>query len=187
MKVTIEQFFKDAFSISLFGPSWIHNSYRQLIEFFQNCDEITNHEFIIGAYFTYGWMPAMLHLEDDTSNAVKIVNTAKIGNIISDNDMESLACAVNGSFVGASKLLHFINPRVYAIWDSGVYRYLYGEPPYQYKLESMTKYKEHLSFINKIEENARCEQLLDKISRKIGYTITSKRAVELVMYLKGAK
>lgn len=187
MKVTIEQFFKDAFSISLFGPSWIHNSYRQFIVFFQNCNEITNHEFIIGAYFTYGWMPTMLHLEDDISNAVKIVNTAKIGNSISDNDMESLACAVNGSFVGASKLLHFINPRVYAIWDSRVYRYLYGEPPYQYRLESMIKYKEYLSFINKIEENARCEQLLDKISSEIGYTITSKRAVELVMYLEGAK
>ena len=35
MKVTAEQFFKDAFSISPFGPSWIHNCYRQFIEFFR--------------------------------------------------------------------------------------------------------------------------------------------------------
>ncbi len=44
-------------------------------------------------------MPTMLHLEDDISNAVKIVNNAKIGSMIFDNDMKSLACAVNGSFV----------------------------------------------------------------------------------------
>jgi hypothetical protein len=129
----------------------------------------------------------MLHLEDDISNVGKIVNNAKNGSIISDNDMKSLACAVSGSFVGASKLLHFINPHFYPIWDSRVYRYLYNEPPCQYRLKSMIKYREYLSFINEVEEDMRCEQVVDKISRKIGYTITSKRVVELVMYLKGAK
>jgi hypothetical protein len=184
---TVEKFFADASGLNDFGPSWIHNSYKEFVEFFKTDGEITKHKFIIGAYFTYGWMPTMLNLEDDLSAAVKVANKAKNGELIPDEEMESLACAVNGSFVGASKLLHFINPHVYSIWDSRVYRYLYDEPPYQYRLESMKKYREYLSLVKKIEKDTRCNQLVDNVSSSIGYKISSNRAAELVMYLKGGK
>jgi hypothetical protein len=94
---------------------------------------------------------------------------------------------VNGSFVGASKLLHFINPDLYSIWDSRVYRYLYEEPPYQYRLESISKHREYLSLVKKIEKDTRCNQLVDNVSSSIGYKISSNRTAELVMYLKGGK
>jgi hypothetical protein len=140
---TIDQFFADASELNNFGPSWIHNSYKQFVDFFKADAEISTHKFIIGAYFTYGWMPTMLNLEDDVSAAVKVANKAKNGEMITDREMEALACAVNGSFVGASKLLHFINPDLYSIWDSRVYRYLYDEPPYQYRLECISKHREY--------------------------------------------
>jgi hypothetical protein len=184
---TVEKFFADASGLNDFGPSWIHNSYKEFVEFFKTDGEITKHKFIVGAYFTYGWMPTMLNLEDDISAALKVANKAKNGELISDEEMEALACAVNGSFVGASKLLHFNNPHVYSIWDSRVYRYLYNEPPYQYRLESISKYEEYKTFIKKIEEDSRCHQLVENISDSIDYKISSKRGVELVMYLKGAK
>jgi hypothetical protein len=187
VKITNDKFFTDAFSLTSFGPTWIHNSYRQFIFYFQNCKVIRKHEFIVGAYFTYGWMPTMLHLEEDISIAVQVANNAKNGKMITDDEMESLACAVNGSFVGASKLLHFINPDIYSIWDSRVYRYLFAEPPYQYRLESISKYREFRAFIETVEADSRCKQVVENISESIGYKISSKRAVELVMYLKGGK
>ncbi len=184
---TVEQFFGDASGLNDFGPPWIHNSYKEFVEFFKAEAVISTHKFIIGAYFTYGWMPTMLNLEDDISVAVKIANKAKNGEIITHGEKEALACAVNGSFVGASKLLHFINPDFYPIWDSRVYRYLYNEPPYQYRLESISKYEEYKTFIKIIESDPGCIQLVEKISTSVGYKISSKRAVELVMYLKGGK
>ena len=184
---TVDQFFADASRLDDFGPPWIHNSYKEFVEFFKAEAEISTHQFIIAAYFTYGWMPTMLNLEDDISVAIKVANKARNGEEITHDEMEALACAVNGSFVGAAKLLHFINPNFYPIWDSRVYRYLFDEPPYQCRLESIIRYHGYKNFIKTIEVDSRCIQLVEKISASIGYKIYSKRAVELVMYLKGGK
>lgn len=184
---TVAQFYEDASKLENFGPSWIHNSYKEFVDFFKCDGEITKHKFIIGAYFTYGWMPTMLNLEDDISAAVKVANKAKNGELISDEEMEALACAVNGSFVGASKLLHFINPHVYSIWDSRVYRYLYDEPPYQYRLESMKKYREYLGLVSDIEKDKRCQHLVKTVENKIRHSPSPKRVIELAMYLLGPK
>ncbi len=37
---------------------------------------------------------------------------------------------INNSIVGGSKFLHFINPEKYAIWDSKVYKSLFGKRNY---------------------------------------------------------
>ena len=125
-------------------------------------------------------------LGEQAEDAVKIANKAKIV-MITDGEMETLARAVNGSYVGASKLLHFINPEVYAIWDSRVYRYLYDEPPYQYRLESMEKYREYLGLISDIKNDSRCQKLIQKVEHNIHYNPSHMRVIELVMYLCGSK
>jgi hypothetical protein len=57
--------------------------------------------------------------------------------------------AFNNSLVGTSKLLHFIHPKQYAIWDSWVFRFLNNEEPHKYKLE---KPKTYLEYLRKLEK-----------------------------------
>ena len=44
------------------------------------------------------------------------------------NALNRVAAAVNHSMVGASKVLHFVNPAAYPIWDRRVYRFCYRTP-----------------------------------------------------------
>ena len=81
---------------------------------------------MIGRFMTYGWMPTILdelgELDDVSKegNLVKYLNKAKHHKKerLNIREIEHIASCINNSVVGASKLLHFINPNVYAIWDS---------------------------------------------------------------------
>lgn len=59
-------------------------------------------------------------------NAVLFVNKVKSGDIKMDNlelhtqDFENLRLLTNNSYVGMSKVLHFINPELFCIYDSRV-------------------------------------------------------------------
>lgn|GEM_PF-2879274 len=59
-------------------------------------------------------------------NAVLFVNKVKSGDIKLDNlelhtqDFENLRLLTNNSYVGMSKVLHFINPELFCIYDSRV-------------------------------------------------------------------
>ena len=44
------------------------------------------------------------------------------------NALNRVAAAVNHSMVGASKVLYFVNPAAYPIWDRRVYRFCYRTP-----------------------------------------------------------
>ena len=51
-----------------------------------------------------------------------LLNKAKSGNLLNSEELEIVKKCVNNSLVGTSKLLHFINPSIYAIWDSKIFR-----------------------------------------------------------------
>ena len=129
MMIDADRFYRDAETVSSFGDRWIHSSYKEFLEFFASKDELTPHDLVIGAYFTYGWMPTMLELKGDIDVVTAICASKSRREGISKGEFSRLAEAINGSVVGASKLLHFINPKKYAIWDSRVYRYLHRRGP----------------------------------------------------------
>lgn len=60
------------------------------------------------------------------NNAVLFVNKVKSGDMNMDNlesytqDFENLRELTNNSYVGMSKVLHFINPELFCIYDSRV-------------------------------------------------------------------
>ena len=60
------------------------------------------------------------------NTAVFFVNKVKSGDIEMDNlelyaqDFENLRVLTNNSYVGMSKVLHFINPELFCIYDSRV-------------------------------------------------------------------
>jgi len=70
-------------------------------------------------------MPTSFDFRSDKfDEALEIINNAKKGIVPSIDQLEILKGLLNNSLVGTSKHLHFINPEIFAIWDSRVYRYL---------------------------------------------------------------
>lgn len=185
--IDADRFYRDAETVPSWGEQWIHFSYKEFLEFFRSKKDLTPHDLIIGAYFTYGWMPTMLELKGDINVVTAIANKVRREEGISRDEFNCFARSINGSVVGASKLLHFICPNKHAIWDSRVYRYLHQEAPYQYRLEASNAYWNYLAFLDVLIKDSRFQAFKRKVDVAVGYTVTNKRACELLMFVKGKK
>lgn len=182
-----DRFFQDVPNIKKMADPAIHRSYKAFLAYFSSLQRLTEHDIIIGAYFTYGWMPTILDLRGDLAEVRMIADNVKQSKQITDAELRKVAFAINGSVVGASKLLHFICPQDHAIWDSRVYRYLYQKEPYQYRLEAPDAYWNYLEDLDKLARDMRFPTAKKEVQKVVGYTVTNKRAAELVMFFNGKK
>ena len=132
-------------------------------------------------------MPLKLELQkQDFPTAVSILNDVKRGSLIAESELQLLRDMLYNSLVGASKLLHFINPHLYAILDKRVYKYINGEEgPNQ--LNGPVNYLAFLENCKDIISDERFKQVHTSMNKKIGYEVTPYRAVELVMFMNGNK
>jgi hypothetical protein len=161
------------------------HTYFEFLRYFQNIDHIERHHLIISANFTYGWMPTMLKFKQVQYDLVaELLNQAKQGVQLTNPDLAAIAALINNSLVGASKLLHFVNPHVYAIWDSRVYRYLFGEKS-QYHLHTPSLYQTYVHTCQQIATDSTFAPVHESINHKLGQPVTSLRAVEIIMYTGG--
>src|SRR5690606_19347634 len=114
----------------------------------------------------------------------KILNNVKQNIDISDADFLLLKEFSNNSLVGASKLLHFINPEQYAIWDSRVFKFLNNnEAAHKYKLEKVHVYRQYLSYLRNLKTSGTLDDIVATLKAKIGYPISDYRALELLFFL----
>ena len=187
--ITFEKFLADGEKIEIKRNSYSYYiSYPEFLKYFQNLKTITKHNLIIGINFTYGWMPTIFDFRSDKfDEALNILNKAKKDNKLTKDDLVLLKGLLNNSLVGTSKLLHFINPEKFAIWDSRVYRYLTGKAPYENRIGNCDTYLEYLEFCSYLAEQKEFNSLKKNIEYKVGYSMTSFRIAELVMYSNGAK
>lgn len=183
---TSERLLKDAESIYIPTEERYLTAYNEFIDYFKNIDKLTVHNTIIGISFTYSWMPTMLDFRSDKlREATEILNYAKQGSIPSLTELDILKSCFNNSLVGSSKLLHFINPNDFAIWDSRVYRYLFKQSPHTYRLEKNNTYLDYLFFCNYLTKSSFMTELKEIVENKVGYKLTSMRAIELVFFYNG--
>jgi hypothetical protein len=165
-------------------------SYPEFLKYFSDLELITRHNLTIGINFVYAWMPTIFDFRSDNyDEVVDILNRAKNGkNPISEDELILLKGLFNNSLVGSTKLLHFINPEKYAIWDSRVFRYLKNRNNYN-QIENCNNYLDYLTFCNElIERNQKCFPILkNQIEEKVGYEMTPLRVIDLIMYLNGGK
>ncbi|OIQ69646.1 hypothetical protein GALL_487500 [mine drainage metagenome] len=107
------------------------DAYSALLDFFNKLD-LQNEQNVIGAaHAVYGWMPTILKKETKTKELMEFVgdlrkiekgcNQKKIALSQLKNQI-AITKAINGSIVGTSKFLHFVEPKVFPIWDSNVAR-----------------------------------------------------------------
>jgi hypothetical protein len=158
------------------------------------------------AHLAYGWMPRMfgkLESRFSAEHQKKIVSAAR--------DINSVRCAhgwltgrnchlhpsgckkiqpiVRRSWVATSKILHFLSPDAFPIWDSVVAGAF--EIPKQ-KAESRENFVSYVEYVaNYIETgDLACVEGFSAIyKKKIGHTPTQARAIEYLLYChqKGLK
>lgn len=184
--ITFDKLLQDEKTIALKQLSSDFVSYPEFIKYFNDIVIISKHNLVIGINFTYAWMPTMFDFRSDNfEEVIKILNSAKQGQIPTENELEILKKCFNNSLVGASKLLHFINPSQFAIWDSRVYRYLTNEEPHSYRLDKYKSYFAFLDFCNFITNHDDYLKIHNSVIEKVGYQMTKIRTAELIMYIKG--
>ncbi len=160
-----------------------NKSYCHFVKYFKDKQQLTEHDLIIAANFTYGWMPTILEFKSDEFDlAVSIVNKAKQSKRISDEELLVLKKLMNNSIVGVSKILHFINPNVYAIWDSRVCNFLTGKA-HAYKVQKSGLFWAYLDLCQKVAAAPEFEVIHRNYQEKVGYEITPMRTVEQIMFV----
>jgi len=160
-----------------------NKSYYHFLKYFEGREQLTEHDLIVGANFTYGWMPTILNFKsDDFELGVNILNEAKKFERITNEQIIALKKLINNSLVGVSKLLHFVNPNVYAIWDSRVCNFLTGSS-HKYKVEKTELFWSYLDLCKKISLDSRFQDVHEKHKQKVGYDITPMRTIEQIMFI----
>ena len=120
------------------GSSYI-KSYESILDFFNDI-QLNENSLIQGAHMVYGWMPTILNINKhdlDTQNV--ILSLKKIHKEIDEANLNVIRKFMNNSTVGASKLLHFMYPEKYPIWDSKICEIITGKSHYQ-KIQNIPFY-----------------------------------------------
>lgn len=197
-KLTAERIIEDRQSISINKNDIYLLSYKEFIKFLE-VEKIKEHHAIIAAQFTYGWMPTAL--KDKNKNIpfdhiAQILNKAKKGHNLDNSDYASLMEKINNSIVGMSKILHFVNPNKYPIWDSNIYFYITRLGNYNsIKYGTIDVYIEYMEKIHQIVSDIlknktykdEIDSLRGEVKTKYGYEISYIRAIELIMFERQRK
>jgi hypothetical protein len=186
INITRKKFFQDCANYKVDKQTY-DISYPEFLRYFSNKEPITKHNLIIGINFVYGWMPTIFDFRSkEFDQALEILNNAKNGKIPTVPQFEILKALFNNSLVGTTKLLHFINPEIFAIWDSRVYRYLTGEEAYNHRIGNCDSYLSFLEFCKTLTQSNEYKIVHDSICNKL-YSMTRFRSAEMIMYLNGGK
>lgn len=181
-KLKIEKLKKESELFNIKEDDSYLNSYLTFIDYFEKIDEIEKQHLIISSHFVYGWMPTILNLKlNNLDEILPILNQAKTDKLLGKEDLKKLRFSINNSAVGITKLLHFINPEIYPIWDSKIYKYWSGNKTIS-GIDKPENYLEFIRQMNEITEHKDFEQIQNLIESKLLYKVSSMRALELLIF-----
>ena len=180
--LTIEILKRDAENIPIDKNDSYLKAYPEFITYFEINNPIEKHHLIIGSHFIYGWMPTILTLKlDNIEEVLRLLNEVRNGKVLNEAELETLKKCINNSMVGLSKLLHFINPVNYAIWDSRILNYCTGQSS-QYGIDKPKNYIAYIEKLNEISKEKQFNELYAAIKKYFDYPITAMRAIEIIMF-----
>lgn len=183
--LTIERLVNDSkkFEIKEEDKHYI-KSYPYLLDFFKRKESFTESDIVQGIHMVYAWMPTTLKKIDweQLPFVVATLNELKSGTYLHEGQLDILKISANNSMVGASKLLHFIGPEQYAIWDSKVVKYITGNKS-SFGVDSVENYILYLDRLYQLNEDPKFAEIQREVNGKIGYEVSKLRAAEVVMFL----
>ncbi len=181
-------------------------SYQAFLNYFKKIhnrnESIKKDDLIIGINFTYGWMPTIFKFKSSnfgyTINfdyPLAILNDVHQGRNIGVKELNILKSLFNNSIVGTSKLLHFIKPESYAIWDSRVCRYSTRKNKvHNYQVNDTCFFQKYLEIVRTLSIDPRfqnsvyqpfCKRL--NAYHQTNYIVTPVRVLELILFLMDLK
>jgi len=169
------------------------DTYAAFVNYFETLIQIDKQSLIIGINFTYGWMPTIFNFkfykyEDELNNAVELMNYVKSNYLLNKKELENLKFLFHNSVVGMSKLLHFINPKLYPIFDSRILQFVSNHSQQnQHNIGSVELYLEYMKFCNLIRQDDRFDHFKNEVHSYFKTEMTDFRSVDLVMYLFSKK
>lgn len=159
---------------------------------------------IQGILMTYGWMPRIPRLYFDTelnlidsSNIKTNVEFLSSFNHKNKDDaysilsssfkrIDKLVSFVDNSLTAVSKILHFIRPEDFLIWDSKIQNILGTSESYKGK-DDISKYIQYISEFKILREtcesNNRIMDILEEAKEIFQYKISFARFIELALYV----
>ncbi|PHO09080.1 hypothetical protein CPG37_10810 [Malaciobacter canalis] len=187
-------------NIDRFEDTQYFDSYFEFVKYFENIETIDYHSLVISSYFTYGWMPTILKnfdMKGDVSKPLTVFNKVKKNVDIDEEEYMSLVKCINNSIVGVSKILHFINPYEYPIFDSRIKNYFktnnlldsLWKPTYQNKNKDIQQYKTYRDVCLTIINDGRFDSIYDMSIQKLGLdrNLTKMRVLENMFFTFGKK
>jgi hypothetical protein len=170
----------------------VFNSYPKLLEFVKRSICIKDKITLIGiAHVVYGWMPTMLN----NINKELIENNILINDIwdkimsgsLEEEFLISIKNITNNSIIGGSKLLHFINPKNYAIIDSNILKYILNRENINYYC-SIDNYVIYMNKLRELENNELEIDQIKKIFYEYNtnlYEFSNLRYIEMALFYAG--
>ena len=167
-------------------------TYPCIINYFYERNNLVEADVLLGVNIVYGWMPTVPKLHhysngDSLNRASKILNKARKLGELDDNEIQFLVHYINNSLSGVSKLLHFIAPESFAIWDSNIFRFVFEKEPYSYRLGSLDNFREYQNTLKEIIKDPRVPSFHRSLNGKIGYKVSALRAIEVLMFFSVKK
>jgi hypothetical protein len=172
----------EQFGFSFYNDTY-RNSYRSFLKFFADKTSITEDDFIIAANFTYGWMPTILNFKSSKiQETVDLLNKVKsISHSLTYEELSVVKECINNSLVGASKLLHFIKPDRYAIFDRKVCIYL-NKYLKGFSVNKVDSYYKYLELCHNIISKKEYDIIHRRIQNSFSYELSRLRSLELIMF-----
>ena len=169
----------------------IHRYHAQYALFLEQAARIEDADAEMLALAVYGWMPTIMRTfnydrlgSEVVSGGLRVLRSAR------PDDAFSLLCkmdrtaAVNHSWVGTSKFLHFLNPHVFPIWDSRVARAVGIK---SYKLNRRQTYTAYLEAIHQIATYDAVTTVQQRLEASLRAKLSRIRAIELCLFVSGKR
>ena len=132
------------------------------------------------AHMAYGWMPTILKKFSDSKHDIVCTATECRSFEEASELIKSLdGSPINNSWVGMSKVLHFINPEFFSIWDSRVAKH------FDLKITQVNKknhFLEYLTFVAKHRNNDAVKKVQEAFVKEAGYSVSDVRACEFILF-----
>jgi len=170
-------------------------TYPHLVSYFAHKETLGLDGFVQGTHMVYGWMPTILkfhydRLNNNRDDVLLSLNLVKNGNYLDKKQIESIVRIVNNSVVGTSKLLHFIAPENYPIWDSKIYGYYNSTEPNYSKANNVRRYLDYAETLKCLSEQPEAKIIQNNVNKKLqdsesqykDYKVTFMRAIDMTMF-----
>jgi len=161
-------------------------TYSAYLSYFSSLKTIYPEDILRGLGFVYSWMPRVLTImSNELDSFTAAVNTFKLENnqYEKTRTLESAIKLTRGSIVGSSKLLHFIFPNEFPIYDTHIYKYCWqDEKSYHYNMKNESNYRKYMNTLVSLTGDVLIPDLRDIVASKLGYQVGDLRSIEFSIF-----